>query len=316
MKKLGLVMVLVGVGVLAAGCDIGVRETDEDGPPPATPGGPAPGASAEAPAGGYPGPCPVGTWQLSGIEPQQGVGIGAGELSFAGGGSMLLGLADDGTWTVTDDGSDPLDAILVAGGAQASGTATIEGSAEGRYASQGGDDYLFEDDRSEGTVELNAPGYSETLGMDDVLAAIVPTGQAEVLCGGDTLTIAGAYAVWEFAYLGGGSSSEGTAGAGEESTEITASGTYDCGGGSVRVTDVAGLAVQLTGDCATVSIDSTGNDVEVESADVLAVNGAANTVDIQQVNEIQVTGAMSRITWHGDEPQISNDAVGATVQEG
>jgi DUF3060 family protein len=318
MRKLGLVMVLAGVGLLAAGCDVGVRETDEDGSPPATPDGSTPGASAGSPGGDYPGPCPVGTWQLSRIEPLDSIGIGAGELSFVGGGSMVLGMAGDGTWTVADDGSDPLDATLVAGGAQASGTATIEGSAEGRYASQGGDDYLFEDDRSDGTVELTAPGYSETLGMDDVLAAIVPTGQAEVTCSGNALTIAGTHALWEFAYIGGGSSSEGTAGADEESTAvaITAGGSYDCEGGSVRVGEVAGLVVELTGDCATVYIDSTGNEVGIESADILVVNGAANTVDIQQVNEIQVTGAMSRITWHGDEPQISNSAVGATVQEG
>jgi hypothetical protein len=319
MRKLGLVLVLAGAAAVTAGCDVGVRETDEETPPPATPGTATPGAedgTGDTPAGDYPGPCPVGTWQLSGIEPADGVDTGVGELSFSGGGSMVLQLADDGTWTVDDDGSDPLDASVDTGGSVVSGTATIEGSAEGRYAGQG-DSYLFEDDGSRGTVELSAAGYSETLGMEDVLVAIVPTGQAAVTCEGSTLTIDGGQARWEFTYIGGDSSSEGVVDAESgETLEVTASGTYDCQGGSVRVTEVPGLSVQLTGDCAVVSIDSTGNDVEVESADRLIVSGAANTVDIRRVDEIEVAGAMSRVTWHGDEPQVSNTAAGATVQEG
>jgi hypothetical protein len=320
-KKLGLVMVLAGAGAVIAGCDVGVRETDEESSPPAVQGSPTPGVEGgpgDAPAGDYPGPCPVGTWQLSGIEPAGGIGVGAGELSFSGGGSMMLELAGDGTWTVNDDGSNPVDATLDAGGAEASGTATIEGSAEGTYAGQG-DSYFFQDDRSNGTVELNAPGYSETLSMEDVLVAIVPTGQATVTCQGNTLVIDGGQARWELSYTGGGSSSDGTSGSTEESgeiREITESGTYGCADESVRITEVAGLAVELTGDCFTVYIDSTGNDVEIESASTLIVGGAANTVDIQRVDEIEVAGALSNVSWHGDEPRISNSAAGATVQEG
>jgi hypothetical protein len=322
MKKLGLVMVLAGVGVLASGCDVGVRDSGDESQSatPQAPDGAAPGPTTEAaPAGDYPGPCPVGRWQLSGIEPSEGVGVSGGELSFSGGGSMVLELADDGTWTVNDDGSDPVDATLAVAGAEASGTARIEGSAEGRYAGGEGGVYAFEDDRSDGTVELNAPGFSDTLGMDDVLAAIVPTGQATVTCDGNTLTIDGTNGRWEFAYIGGDSSSEGAASPSEQSTEIreiTAGGTHDCAGGSVRILGVAGLTVDLTGACAAVYIDSAGNEVDIESAGSLIVTGAANTVDIQEVDEIQVAGAMSQVTWHGDEPQISNTGFGATVQEG
>jgi hypothetical protein len=202
MKKLGLILLLVGAGAAVAGCDVGVRDTEEETPPPATtPESTTP--AAEDGTGGPPaddgatGDCPVGTWQLSAIEPADGIDTGAGELTFTGGGSMILELAGDGTWTVTDDGANPVDVSLDTGGAVVPGTATIVGEAEGRYAGQG-DSYLFEDDSSSGTVELSAAGYTETLSMEDVLVAIVPTGQATVTCQGGTLTIDGGQARWEF----------------------------------------------------------------------------------------------------------------------
>ncbi|SDU85617.1 DUF3060 domain-containing protein [Jiangella alkaliphila] len=236
-----------------------------------------------------PATCPAGTWRLSTLEPAGP----AGDLVFSGGGSLTAELTADNRWTVEDDGSLPFQVTLDVGGTQATGTATVVGTAEGRYLGQG-EAYEFVVDDSSGSVRLSASGFDESRPMQDVVAAIVPTGQTTLTCSGTSLTIAGETGVWTFTAVGeAGEPDPGTVQAAPgvfEEDGVT--GTFDCAGQDIAING-AGAAIDLVGECGTVSVNGDDADVSVQSAASIVVNGAGCRVVYQGDPDVVVNGTGS-----------------------
>jgi hypothetical protein len=59
---------------------------------------------------------------------------------------------------------------------------------------------------------------------------------------------------------------------------VTSDGDYTCEGGDVTVQGI-GLNVGLTGECATVTINGTNNNIDVESAQTIELHGANHNLD-------------------------------------
>lgn len=146
---------------------------------------------------GGPASCPVGTWKLADL--RSTTSLNGVEAQFSGSGSMMLTMSADNTWTLTDDGSQPLSAQLASSGVSVAGTLTVDGSAEGNYM-RAGEQFGFQVERTEGTAELKSDVLNQTFDMDQVTGALVPTGRAEVTCSGSTLRIgSGSFTMtWNF----------------------------------------------------------------------------------------------------------------------
>jgi hypothetical protein len=308
-----------GLGcLLLTGCETAGQPGGQSTTPPATSASPTGGGQ-----GDYPGPCPVGTWQLGNL--QTSTSVNGGELTFSGGGSLKLTMDADGTWELSDDGSQPLSTRLAASGVSTAGTVTIRGSAEGNYTKTG-DQYAFQVESTQGSAELKSDVLNQTYDMDQVTSALVPSGEAAVSCTGTTLRInSGAFDMsWNYAggAPGGGSGTAAptpTTGQSGGDVVVSTAGTHDCSGRNVKING-SSLTVSLTGNCATVEVNGSTNNVDVASAESVLVNGSANTVDAMLVARIEARGSRNTIKWgaspSGGEPTIETTGVGNQIQQG
>jgi hypothetical protein len=188
--------VLACVGVLAlVGCTPPSSPTDRSSPIGGGTGGsptvaPSPTARAARPAAD-PEPttsaadCPAGRWRLRATEPTPG---GAVEnIRFSGRDAFDLTFADGG-WRLSGNRKALLKATIEIGGFPVSGTATIDGTARGRYRMVKSV-AVFRLERTAGDVAVAYPGGRQTYGMEPLAGALVPDGAADITCRGDTLRI-------------------------------------------------------------------------------------------------------------------------------
>lgn len=313
-------------GLLLAGCEVKVGSSDDTTEP--TTADTADGQPTDGPAD-YPGPCPVGDWQLTNLDSRYEAG--GVSLEFTGASSMKLTLTQDGRYSLTDDGSQPLNVDAEAGNNSAAGTLTVNGSSEGTYI-QAGERYVFDEDSSQGSVELATTAVNETFTMGELTGALSPSGEAKVTCTGSTLAIETDIVEMTWSYAGG------APGSGEPSSDqaaptsepggnqppggdltVSTGGAHDCGGRNVMIGSVAS-PVQLTGNCATVTVTGSANSLRIAQADTVTVSGSGNSIRAAKVGAINVTGTGNSIRWSaalsGSEPAISSSGIGNVVSKG
>lgn len=315
MKQVLITAAVAGLAVaLASGCDVSVKPTaEESASQPTTPAtseqttqptSPPPSSaepSQPAGSGAYPGPCPAGSWRLTGLDSRRTVaGVDA---TFSGGGSMTLKLAN-GTWNLSDNGSKPV--TVSASGV--SGTATIKGTASGTYRKTGST-YVFDDNRTTGTVHYEAPGFDETEGMDDVTGALAPTGVVTATCKGTVLTLKSDTFTMTWTYTG--AKTGGPAGG---TKVVNAGGTHACGGGTVRI-EGSGNPVVLTGRCARVEVTAATSSIRIAGVGTLVVSGSGNNIRATQADRIEVTGLGNRVRWQNTsaDPVVTNTGSGNVI---
>lgn len=193
---------LVVAGVLAlAGCT-GPGSPSEGSSPIGAGGGGTPGAGA-SPSARAAAPttkpsakppakpakavadCPAGRWRLRSTEATRGGPIE--NVSFSGRDAFDLTFADGG-WRLSGNEDSPLEATVEVAGFPLSGTASIDGTARGRYRMIKSV-AVFRLERTSGEVDVTYPGGKQTYGMESLAGALVPDGAADVRCKGDALTI-------------------------------------------------------------------------------------------------------------------------------
>jgi hypothetical protein len=131
------------------------------------------------------GDCPVGRWRLQSTEATPGGPVE--NVSFSGTGAFDLTLADGG-WRLTGNQKSPLEATVDIAGFPVSGTASIDGTARGRYRMIKSV-AVFRLERTSGQVAVSYPGGKQTYGMESLAGALVPDGAADLTCHGNSLTI-------------------------------------------------------------------------------------------------------------------------------
>lgn len=129
--------------------------------------------------------CPAGRWRLRSTEATRGGPIE--NMSFSGRDAFDLTFADGG-WRLSGNEDSPLEATVEVAGFPLSGTASIDGTARGRYRMVKSV-VVFRLERTSGEVEVTYPGGKQTYGMETLAGALVPDGAADVRCKGNALTI-------------------------------------------------------------------------------------------------------------------------------
>lgn len=332
---------LAGVaGLVLAGCELKIGGSDEEGgPSTAQLAGTADQDGQTGPddeAVEYPGPCPVGDWRLTGLS--SNVDLASQPLAISGGGSMTITLREDGTFSLADDGSRPMEVRAEAGGRLATGTITVNGSIEGTYLSAGSD-YVFDEDDSQGSATLESTAGNETFDMQEVAGALSPSGRGTVTCSGPALTISTDTVEMTWAYTGGAPGTGDTDGEDDKAAPpetstgddgqhqppsggvltVTASGRHDCAGRDVVVNAPPGNRIDLTGTCGLVRVDGgSGVKVVVATANAVEVTGSGNKVEVGQVAQVTVSGSANKVLWgsspSGSEPAVHNSGIGNVVQ--
>lgn len=322
---------VVGIALVAiGGCGVDVSSSDDDGAESSASGGESPSANrpgtqprSEDPGSSPTSPsdsasvesgrCPVGTWRLRDL---RAIGdADATRIEFSGGGSLTLTFTAVGTWTLTDDASQPLQASLATDGYRVDGRVAIDGSATGTYRSVGSA-YVFDLLSSSGEATISGPGYNDTVDIDEVAEALLPVGRATLDCADSTLRLHSDSVRMTLAP----SRDPGpisAAGSGDKLT-VESSGTRDCSSRSVRVD--AGLEdVFLTGECGVVTVVGDNTELTAESIRKLVVPGSLNEITVDTVATISVSGSSNEIFWGaaraGGEPTIHDDGPFNTVQQ-
>lgn len=129
--------------------------------------------------------CPAGRWRLRSTEATRGGPIE--NVSFSGRDAFDLTFADGG-WRLSGNEDSPLEATVEVAGFPLSGTASIDGTARGRYRMVNSV-AVFRLERTSGEVDVTYPGGKQTYGMESLAGALVPDGAADVTCKGNALTI-------------------------------------------------------------------------------------------------------------------------------
>lgn len=138
-------------------------------------GGEGPAAAPAAPAGGS---CAVaGRYTVTTITPKDAVRTAIGRLQVTGGQGIRVEFTDDGNWSLTDDGSQPV--TLAADGHHAEGR--LVGRIAGRYAADG-TGYRFEQTEADGEIRITSTLGNATLPMGTVGPALAPSGAVALTC--------------------------------------------------------------------------------------------------------------------------------------
>lgn len=256
---------------------------------------------------GADGQCPVGRYEVTTISGKAGADVNGVPITATSGGGLTLALTAD-TWTLSGEGAE---VTLQSGGVSVD--ATIDGTAEGGYATSGADTYLFRQERASGRVTLSKPiaGVS-SIPMADVGPAFTPTGSATLTCDGDNLTISSESVELELERTGGSSGGPGgpsgssgpstpagQSGGGLTITDSAVTRTLDCGSGGDVTVNGSSNTLTFTGECAKVS-----------------VNGSKNEVKLARAAEIEVTGSLNTVTWAAGDPRTSNTGTGNRISQG
>jgi Protein of unknown function (DUF3060) len=313
--------------VATSGCGLDVTSSDDDdasGEEPSSSADSSPNGAegtpprSEQPSDGTTGSgpsagCPVGTWRLRDLRATGDADVA--RVEFSGGGSLTIAFASDGTWTLTDDASEPLHASLDEGGTRFDGQAAIDGTASGTYTDVG-NAYIFDLESSRGEARISGPGYNDTVDMSEVVAAFVPTEQATLDCDGDTLRLDSETVTMTLSLLGP-ERSDASAQPDGGST-IQSSGTRDCDNRPVTI-DAELEEVVLTGECEVVEVVSDNTDLTAESVQELVVSGSLNEITVDAVATISIPGSSNEIFWAAAigaaEPTSQDDGPFNTVQQ-
>ncbi len=130
------------------------------------------------------GDCPVGSYTVSAIAPKDAAHTAAGRLQVTGGQSIRVVLDSDGTWALSDDGSEPL--TVSADGRRAEGR--LNGRISGTYAKDG-DRYAFAQTAADGEVRVTSKHGDATLPLAVVGPALAPTGSVTLTCSATGLSV-------------------------------------------------------------------------------------------------------------------------------
>jgi hypothetical protein len=130
--------------------------------------------------------CPAGRWRLQSTEATRGGRVE--NMRFSGRDAFDLTFDDRG-WRLIGRQEAPLKATVDIAGFPVSGTASIDGTARGRYRMVNSV-AVFRLERTSGEVDVTYPGGKQTYGMDSLAGALVPDGAADLTCKGNALTIA------------------------------------------------------------------------------------------------------------------------------
>ena len=130
--------------------------------------------------------CAAGTFDITAIETSTLLELDLDDRGIHGtGGSLQLRLRPDGTWRLSDDGSDEM--RIVAGPWRAGFSA--DGWVEGHYQ-RSGDAWQFTHSRASGTASLRLHMLADTeVPLADMSASIVPHGRASITCDPDGITL-------------------------------------------------------------------------------------------------------------------------------
>ncbi len=130
--------------------------------------------------------CPAGRWRLQSTEATRGGRVE--NVRFSGRDAFDLTFKDGG-WRLIGHQASPLKATVDIAGFPVSGTASIDGTARGRYRMVKSV-AVFRLERTSGEVDVAYPGGKQTYGMETLAGALVPDGAADLTCKGNALTIA------------------------------------------------------------------------------------------------------------------------------
>ena len=130
--------------------------------------------------------CPVGRWRLRATEPTAGGPVD--NVSFSGQDAFDLAFDADDGWRLIGNQKAPLKATVEVAGLPLSGSASIDGTARGRYRMIKSV-AVFRLERTSGDVDVTYPGGRQTYGMETLAGALVPDGAADLTCRGNSLTI-------------------------------------------------------------------------------------------------------------------------------
>jgi hypothetical protein len=130
--------------------------------------------------------CAQGTFDVTSIETSTLLRLNVDDRGIRGtGGSLQLRLRSDGTWRLSDDGSDEM--RIVAG--PWTGGFSADGWVEGRYE-RSGNAWRFTHNRASGTASLRLHMLGDTeVPLRDMSPSIVPDGRASITCGSDGITL-------------------------------------------------------------------------------------------------------------------------------
>jgi hypothetical protein len=170
------IVTVMGILALAAsacgGADPEQPDPETTTPSPAAPESPPPGEQE----------CFSGTFRVESIESTTTIETPIGEVAARGeAGSMTLTIDEGGSWTLADDGSQPVTFDLAGVPVEA----TIEGSATGTYTEAGEDEYQFATTETTGGGWIDSPVGSHEFSLEEVGSVLVPDGVTTVTCEGD-----------------------------------------------------------------------------------------------------------------------------------
>jgi Protein of unknown function (DUF3060) len=291
-------LTIVAVSLVATAC--GGTSTPTQGNPAGGARPAATGTAVAAPAG----ECFVGAHAVRSITGHQAVDLPQGPARPVGtGGSLTLDLGADGRWTLSSDGSAP--AAFQVGSYSA--TIAIDGSLQGTYA-HSGTQFAFSQDGATGTAVVRTPAGASSIPISSVGPALAPGGLATITCGQDAVRLDSASVTMDLAGASGGTAAAtATPAAPPAGGELAidqsgATRTDACGGRSVLVTGSSNH-LALTGDCPRVEID-----------------GSNDTVTVERVDTIAVTGSFDHVTWHAaisrSQPAVATAGQGDVVSQG
>jgi len=146
------------------------------------------GSGSGASPGSSSGDCPVGSYTVAEIVAKDVASTALGRLHITGGASIRVAFAADGTWTLSDDGSQPV--TVSADGHRADGR--LSGSLRGTYAAKGtenGTEYEFAQTGADGEIRVTSSLGDATLPLAAVGPALAPTGSVTLTCSDTGLTV-------------------------------------------------------------------------------------------------------------------------------
>ena len=130
--------------------------------------------------------CAVGRWRLRATEPAADGPVE--NFRFSGRDAFDLAFDDDDSWRLIGNQRAPLKATVDIAGLPMTGSASIDGTAYGRYRMTKSV-AVFRLERSSGDVDVRYSGGRRTYGMETLAGALVPDGAADVTCRRNSLTI-------------------------------------------------------------------------------------------------------------------------------
>jgi hypothetical protein len=267
--------------------------------------------TSEAPAAGGSsggGTCPVGDYQVETIAGKTGADVSGVPVTATSGGGFSLSLTGQGTWKL--DGANATVTLSAAG---LSVDATVNGTAEGTYAKTGAN-YTFHQERATGKVTLKQKvGGTNSWSMDQVGPALAPGGQATLTCGDGTLELSSESVLMSLKSTG----ASGGGGGVSTSTSTASGGSGGSTGGGTLV--ISTSAQTKTIDCAgrVVSINASSNRLTFTgNCASLSINGSKNEISLESVGVISVNGSFNHVTWSSGNPKTSNNGQSNTITHG